>query len=283
MTDFMDICEKAVRASGALLMARFGRVEFREKGRADLVTEADYASQELVRHTIMEAFPDHRIIGEEDVPSAVEGYLRADASGYRWIVDPLDGTTNYVHRVPHFSVSLALERQGELLVAAVYDPAADECFTAAVGQGAYLNGVRLRTSGVADLSHALCAVGFPAVVTRDSPDLRLFLECLDKCQAFRRMGCASLNLCYVAAGRFDAAWSFSTKPWDAAAGALLVREAGGIVSSATGRGFDALCGKFLAAANARLHQQIVKVVQEANLDADRDAVSADMLQKDRGA
>jgi myo-inositol-1(or 4)-monophosphatase len=227
MSEYLEVCEKAVRRGGALLVERIGKVAVREKGRADLVTEADIASQELVRSTLRESFPDHSLMSEEDPI----GGAAATPTEYRWILDPLDGTTNYVHGVPHFAVSLALERRGELLVGAVYDPMADECFIAVRGGGAFLNGKPIRTSGIAKLSEALVAVGFPTVVQRDSPDLLLFNEAVMRCQAMRRTGSAALNMAYVAAGRFDASWACGTKLWDVAAGILLIREAQGAVTS----------------------------------------------------
>ena len=142
MSDYIIACEKAVRAGGAVVQDWIDRFEVREKGPADLVTQADLASQETIRRTILELFPDHRLVAEED-ERIVDPPARTE---YRWIADPLDGTTNYVHRVPHYCVSLALERGGELLVGAVYDPNRDECFTAAAGEGAFLNGQPIRTS-----------------------------------------------------------------------------------------------------------------------------------------
>jgi len=259
---YLEICEKAVRAGGKVLLEKWGRVAVHEKGRADLVTEADLVSQETVRRTIFDAFPDHDLVGEEDPPGRQESTIRSE---YRWIVDPLDGTTNYVHRVPHFSVSLALERRGELLAGAIYDPVADECFTAGRGEGSRLNGNPIRTSGVARLSDALAAIGFPAVVRPDSPDLRAFFEAVTACQAIRRTGSAALNLAYVAAGRFDACWSFSTKAWDAAAGALLIREAGGAVTDPRGTPFVLDCGHFLASATPPLHRELLALMARAGL------------------
>ena len=267
MPAFMEICEKAVRRTGRLLLERLGTVSVREKGPSDLVTEADFAAQEMVSQMVLEAFPDHIVIGEED-PAALSKAGRPAAGEkplYRWIVDPLDGTTNYVHQVPHFSVSLALEHGGQILVGAVYNPPGDECFTAVLGEGARLNGRPIHTSRVADLPKALCAIGFPASTRRDSPELLLFLEGLDRIQGFRRTGSASLNLCYVACGRYDVAWSFSTKIWDIAAGTLLIREAGGIVTSPDGGGLILEKGSFLAAANEGLHRQIKQLVIEAGL------------------
>lgn len=261
MADYIEICEKAVRRGGAALLDRLGRVTVREKGRADLVTEADVASQEVVRKTILEAFPDHSVLGEEDHPSATP----APRNPYRWIVDPLDGTTNYVHQVPFFSVSLALEHNGEPLVGAVYNPIADECFSAQANQGAYCNGVRLRSSQVTSLEHALVSMGFPAVVTPDSPDLRLFNQAVFVCQSMRRTGSAALNLAYVAAGRFDVAWGYAVKVWDIAAGALLVREAGGVITDFAGKELRMEHSPVLAAANRPLHDQMMALVRQAGI------------------
>ncbi len=269
MPGFMEICEEAVRRTGRLLLERLGKVTAREKGPADLVTEADFAAQEMVRQTVLEAFPDHVLIAEEDPAALSKAGRRAAGEKplYRWIVDPLDGTTNYVHQVPHFSVSLALEHDGQILVGAVHDPSADECFTAVAGEGAWLNGRRIQTSRVTELANALCAIGFPAATRHDSPELLLFLEGLDRIQAFRRTGSASLNLCYVACGRYDVAWSFSTKIWDIAAGTLLIREAGGLVTSPDGGDLILEEGRFLAAANERLHRQVGQLVLAAGLSS----------------
>ena len=163
--------------------------------------------------------------------------------------------------MPHYCVSLALERQGELIVGAVFDPVLDECFTAAAGQGAWLGGRPIHTSPVSALGDALAAVGFPPGAGRDCPDLLLFLEMLPRCQAIRRTGSSALNLCYVAAGRFDLYWSFSTRIWDVAAGALILREAGGCISSPTGGPFALEEAHFLAAANPTLHAQLCEIWQ----------------------
>lgn len=267
MSDFITVCEEAVRAGGAVLMDHFGHVTAREKGPADLVTEADFASQEAIRRRVLDAFPEHSFLGEEEprgrlTPTPDAGPPRSE---YRWIVDPLDGTTNYVHRVPHFSVSLALERAGEVLAGCVFDPGAEECFTAVAGAGAWLNGEPIHTSSVWRLQGALAATGFPPLVRPDSPEVRLFLEGLQALQAMRRTGSAALNLSYVAAGRFDAAWSLSTKVWDVAAGVLLIREAGGLVTSPEGGPLAIEEGRFAAAANTRLHAQLLAMIARAGL------------------
>ncbi len=161
--------------------------------------------------------------------------------------------------MPHYCVSLALERRGELIVGAVFDPVLGECFTAAAGQGAQLNGQPIRTSRVSALGDGLAAVGFPPGAGRDCPDLLLFLEMLPRCQAIRRTGSSALNLCYVAAGRFDLYWSFSTRIWDVAAGALILREAGGEISSPEGGPFLLEEAHFLAAATPALHAQLREI------------------------
>jgi myo-inositol-1(or 4)-monophosphatase len=259
--DYFRVCDSAVRAGGQVVQDWAGRFDVRKKGPADLVTQADLASQEVVRKTVLGAFPDHCLLGEESEPGA----RTSERAEYRWIVDPLDGTTNYVHGVPHYCVSLALERNGRLLVGAVYDPVLDECFSAVDGGGARLNGQPIRVSGVSQASEALAAVGFPYNVQSDAPDLRLFMEMLPRCQAIRRTGSSALNLCYLAAGRFDLYWSYSTHVWDVAAGVLIVREAGGIVTSPDGGEFMLEKASFLAAATPELHASLREVAATAGL------------------
>ncbi|MHB8900697.1 MAG: inositol monophosphatase family protein [Thermoguttaceae bacterium] len=263
MKDFITTAEKAVREGGAVLEKMLGRAKVREKGPADLVTEADFASQEVVRNIVLGAFPDHGFLGEETHP---DGEGQTDGSGeYRWILDPLDGTTNYVHGVPHFCVALALERRGQVVAGAVYSPMEEECYLAEVGKGAYLNGVAIFTSKVVDMSQSLAAVGLPSVVGPESPDLRLFNEALRACQGVRRTGSAALNLCYIAAGRFDVAWNYSTKIWDVAAGALIIQEAGGAIGSPYGGQFELGTGQLFSAANDTLLSQLNTLARTAGL------------------
>jgi myo-inositol-1(or 4)-monophosphatase len=269
LDDYMRVCEAAVRVGGQVVQDWAGRFDVRKKGPADLVTQADLASQEVVRKIVLAAFPDHCLLGEENEPICGADVSPAQAAGttapqsdYRWIVDPLDGTTNYVHGVPHYCVSLALERRGHLLVGAVYNPVLDECFTAGDGRGARLNDKPLHASGVSALSEALAAVGFPPGVQPDAPDLRMFLAMLPRCQAIRRTGSSALNLCYLAAGRFDLYWSYSTHIWDVAAGVLILREAGGCVTSPGGGAFSLEEVDFLAAATPQLHARLREVAAE---------------------
>jgi myo-inositol-1(or 4)-monophosphatase len=259
MDEYLKICQKAVRAGGNEVQSWVGKFDVRIKGPADLVTQADIASQEAVRRVVFEAFPEHSLLGEEDA-----ALLPAEnPSPYRWIVDPLDGTTNFVHGIPHYCVSLALEYQGELLVAAVFNPVDGECFTAAAGRGAWLNGEPIRTSRTTALSEALAVTGFPPQVKPDSPDYLVFSEAIFHCQGVRRSGSAALNLSYLAAGRYDALWSFGTKIWDVAAGVLLIREAGGVVCSAKGTDYHLSDGPLFAAANPQLLAQIYSIGERA--------------------
>ena len=257
MSSYITICEEAARAGGRVLLEKLGRVTVRQKAPADLVTEADFASQEVVSRTILDVFPDHDVLGEEETEDSA---CSRPAAEYRWIVDPLDGTTNYVHGVPHFSVSVALERRGVLLAGVVFNPVAGELFAATSGGGAFLNGETIRTSGIATMSDALAAIGFPPGVNEESPDLKAFLRTLPLFQAIRRTGSAALNLAYVAAGRFDASWSFSTRVWDMAAGVLLVQEAGGVIAAPEGGQLTLKTGHFLASAGPELHAQIEAVM-----------------------
>lgn len=203
---------------------------------------------------ILGAFPDHGFLAEENES------IPAGPLGLRWIVDPLDGTTNFVHGIPEYAVSIGLERNGELLVGVVYAPVYDQCYSAAAGEGAFLNGEPIRASETTQLSQAVVATSFPPRSTRTSGEVLRFLEVLGRCRATRRSGSSALNLCSVAAGRFDAFWSYDTKSWDVAAGALIVREAQGVLTGPGGREFQVLEASFLAAATPRLHQELCQVL-----------------------
>jgi myo-inositol-1(or 4)-monophosphatase len=251
-------CEAAARAGGAVLRAWEGRFRAREKGRSDLVTEADLASQDTILKLLSTEFPDHGFLGEEGA------HRDCGPDAPRWIVDPLDGTTNYVHGVPNYSVSVALERAGGVLVGTVYDPCSDECFTATLGGGAYLNGKRLAVSTVERMSQALVATSFSTSVQRGDPEVREFVEVLVTSQAARRMGSSALNLCYVAAGRFDAYWASTTKTWDVAAGFLLVSEAGGVVTGLDGGPVDLVRPRFISAATPALHDELRRILARAH-------------------
>jgi myo-inositol-1(or 4)-monophosphatase len=255
-------CEHAARAGGAELMAWRGRFAAREKAARDLVTDADLASQAAATRLIRQQHPGHAILAEESPQTDRAG------SDYCWIVDPLDGTTNYVHGFPFYCVSVAVSWGAEVVAGAVYDPVRDECFTAARGEGAFLDGAPLRTSDVEQLEQALAAVSFPAHLASDSADLASFLRAAPRCQAIRRTGSAALNLAYVAAGRLDAHWAHEIFPWDAAAGTLLVQEAGGVATGVGGEAFRWDAAHYLAASTEALHRALLPLVGAAEAPSD---------------
>lgn len=255
--EYLNVGESAARQAGQILLDFMGKIHVREKSRFDLVTEADFAAQEKVKEILLSAFPTHRILGEENIPGT-------DAAGgkgiYRWIVDPLDGTTNYVHSFPHFAVSLALEFDSEMQVGIIFAPVTGECFTAVRGGGAFLNGKPIQTSKVTEAEKSLIAVGFPPNSNSERPDVRAFLNVLTCTHAIRRTGSTALNLAFTACGRLDATWNFGTKPWDVAAGTLLMREAGGTVCGIHGEPFQVDDGHFLAAANGQLQEIFLRLI-----------------------
>jgi myo-inositol-1(or 4)-monophosphatase len=227
-TPTIDLLVEWARAAGAILREGYGQQhQISRKGRIDLVTAYDHRSEAYLLERIRASFPGDSIHAEES--GLFEG---GDA---RWFIDPLDGTTNYAHGIPAFSVSLAYAVRGSVLLGVVYDPMRDECFTAGRGHGAWLGSRRLRVSGASEFPHSLLVTGFPYEVGPDGRDnLRHFAHFTRLTQGVRRMGSAALDLCYVAAGRFDGYWELTLKPWDMAAGGLLVEEAGGRISRIDG-------------------------------------------------
>ncbi len=227
-----------------------------KKGAIDLVTEVDLECERMCRAVIAERFPEHDILAEELGATAAA----RSPSRFRWVFDPLDGTTNYAHGLPIFCSSLALEVDGRAEVGAIYDPSRRELFTAERGLGARLNGAPLTVSHTAALGDALLVTGFPYDVQKQAGDLvALFGEFLSRARAVRRLGSAALDLCYVAAGRFDAFWEQQLKSWDVSAGALIVSEAGGRVTGMDGSPFDPAAGHLIAS-NERLHDRVRAVI-----------------------
>jgi len=254
---FLATAVEAVLAAGDLQMARFGTdLRVAKKGAIDLVTEVDLAVERTFRAMVAERFPDHLVLAEELGASG-------PATGkYCWIFDPLDGTTNYAHGLPVFASSLALEIDGVVSVGAIYDPTRRELFTATLGGGAYLNGVPMRVSPVGTLVDAMLVTGFPYTIHQSRDELvSLFSMFISKAQAVRRLGSAALDLCYVAAGRMDGFWEQQLKPWDVAAGALMLAEAGGTITGLDGAPFDVRRGQLMAS-NGLLHAALLEVVRE---------------------
>ena len=229
-----------------------------KKGAIDLVTEVDLECERLCRGILAERFPDHDILAEELSSSPTE----AARARYRWVFDPLDGTTNYAHGLPIFCSSLSLELDGRPIVGAIFDPSRDELFTAERGGGAFLNGQPLRPSSTAVLGDALLVTGFPYDVRRKLDDLvAMFGAFLGASRAVRRLGSAAIDLCYVAAGRFDGFWEQHLKPWDVSAGALIVEEAGGTVTGMDGTPFNPAAAH-LVASNGPLHPSMLQVIAD---------------------
>lgn len=253
---FLATAIEAVLRAGELQLAYFRRgVRVKKKGTIDLVTDADVAVERMFRDLVRNRFPDHAVLAEELSDTG-------DASArHRWVFDPIDGTTNFAHGLPIFCSSLALEIDGRVEVAAVFDPNRQELFTAERGGGAFLNGAPLRVSGAEGLIDAVVCTGFPYDVHETLDDVvGLFGRFVGQARAVRRLGSAAIDLCYVAAGRMDGFWEQRLRAWDIAAGALLVEEAGGRVSSLAGDGFDPHGGEVVAS-NGRLHGAMLDVIR----------------------
>ncbi|MDI3339573.1 MAG: inositol monophosphatase family protein [Sphaerobacter sp.] len=251
-----EVAIDAARRAGALLRQKVGRVrEVRRKGPVDLVTEADRASEELILGAIRARFPEHAILAEES--GALSG--SAGEAAYRWLIDPLDGTTNFAHGYPFYAVSIALEAAGEVVLGVVYVPPLDELYVAERGRGAWLNGRRLHVSQTATLLEALVATGFLYDVDARGRNLPHWANFMHATQAVRRDGSAAIDLCHVAAGRVDGYWEEGLAPWDAAAGVLMVREAGGRVTGYRGELFG-LGGPTCVASNGLIHDAMLRVL-----------------------
>lgn len=259
---------EAVVRAGDLQIARVGGdLQVDKKGRIDLVTDVDLAVERMFRALIAERFPDHQVLAEELGGSA------AVPSGPCWVFDPIDGTTNFAHGLPIFCASLALEIGGVPEVAAIYDPNRRELFTAERGRGAWLNGRPLRVSTADTLVDAMLVTGFPYDVhTRVDEIVGLFAAFIGCARAVRRLGSAAIDLCYVAAGRMDGFWEADLKPWDIAAGALIVAEAGGRVTELNGAPFQSRGGSVLAT-NGRIHDAMLAVVREDRLKRARNGTA----------
>jgi myo-inositol-1(or 4)-monophosphatase len=245
--------------AGRILQGRLGRAQkIAYKGTVNLVTEMDFLAEKKIVSLIRRRHPDHGFLAEEKVQ-------KRTASPFRWIIDPLDGTTNYAHGFPVYSVSIALEKEGEVILGVVYDPARDELFVSQKGKGARLNGRRIAVSSTPRLSRSLLATGFPYDLRESRVNnfdhFRNFALCT---HAVRRCGSAALDLCYVAAGRSDGFWEMKLGPWDLAAGSLMVTEAGGRVTDFEGRPLG-LDGRRVLASNSRIHREMMKILRKGKM------------------
>ncbi len=259
MEPMVNIALRAARSAGDLIVKasqRIDRLQINEKSQNDFVTEIDHMAEKEIIDQLRSAYPDHCFIGEES------GTIKGKDSDSQWIIDPLDGTTNFIRGIPHYAVSIAFRHKGRIEHAVVYDPIKQEEFTASRGRGAQLNGSRIRVSGLDQPRSALYATGIP-FSGQPFENMQPYLDCMtalaDQSSGMRRMGAASLDLAYVAAGRVDAFWEMFLQPWDIAAGVLLVKEAGGRVADFQG-GDDYLNNGHIVACTPRLLKPTLKTV-----------------------
>jgi myo-inositol-1(or 4)-monophosphatase len=252
---FLSTAWQAASAAGEVIRENWERPRTIEyKGAIDLVTSVDRDAERTILDVLQREFPEHGFLSEE--AEAIEGR----SNEYRWIIDPLDGTTNFAHGYPHMGVSIALEQSGRSILGLVYDPLRRECFRAVAGQGATLNGTPIRPSTIDELDKSLLATGFPYDRRQHADEyLAFFRAFLTRCQGIRRAGSAALDLCYLASGRIDGFWELKLKPWDVAAGALILAEAGGALSDFSGKRFS-IFGSETLASNGAIHDQMVQVV-----------------------
>ena len=252
MNSFLDVAIETAREAGAILLAEFDRpVKISYKGEVDIVTQADKRSEQAIVSRLRSHFPKHAIVAEEGGGTESE-------SPFRWHVDPLDGTTNFAHGYPCFAVSLGLEEAGELIVGVIFQPVSGELFTAVKGDGAYLNQKKIEVSRIEKLATSLLCTGFPSVKRSQNPNIHYYWDFTLRSHGVRRDGSAAMDLASVACGRFEGFWEFGLHTWDTAAGVLLVREAGGVVSQFDGQPYR-LGDRELLASNGRVHEEMKEV------------------------
>jgi myo-inositol-1(or 4)-monophosphatase len=243
------------REAGALLMSHFNRqIKIEYKGDADLVTVADRKSEALIMEKLRAQFPDHDVMGEE-------GARIENGSDYKWYIDPLDGTTNFAHGFPVFCVSLGVQFKGQSAAGVIYDPTRDEMFAAAAGKGATLNGNPIRVSETSRLADSLIGTGFPSHKRHKNPNIHFYHQITLRSHGVRRAGSAALDLCNVAAGRFEGFWEFNLNPWDTAAGVVIAEEAGARITDFSGGPF-ALNSRETLASNGLIHDALLHEFQE---------------------
>ena len=271
LKNFLKIAIEAAKEAGRIQRERFGEnFKIEHKGEINLVTEVDYQCEKAIIDIIKRDYPEHEILTEEagSVKGLPPSHSPLTKGGqmegkYKWIIDPLDGTTNYAHSYPCFCASVGLEIDGEIVAGAVYNPMIDELFTSIKGEGAYLNGNRIRVSKIGDINKSLLATGFPYDI-RESKENNLnhFCNFAVRAQAIRRPGSAVLDLCYLAAGRFDGFWELKLYPWDMAASSLIVKESGGMITDFKGSEFSIYKGEMLAS-NGLIHKEMINILNLA--------------------
>jgi len=254
---FLSIAARAARLAGQVILKNIGRIskkDIKHKQKSDFVTRIDKESEKIIIKTVKENFPDHLFLAEESLKEA-------ETDRYRWIIDPLDGTTNYIHQYPVFSVSIALEYKREIILGVVYDPLRGELFTAEKGKGSCLNTHRVRVSKISSSSDSLITTGFP-FRSKEFIDeyLRLFKNVFHKVSDLRRAGSAALDLAYLASGRCEGFFEIGLSPWDMAAGEILIKEAGGVVTD-FGGGPDYLLTGDIVAGNPAIHRKLLREVK----------------------
>lgn len=255
MPSYVEAAAGIAREAGALITAFAQRkIGFELKGEFDLVTEADRTSEKFIVESLEKLYPTHAIVAEE-------GGGQKGSSEFRWYVDPLDGTTNFAHGFPAYNVTLALERDGELIAGVIFDPTRDEMFSAERGSGAFLNGAPIGVSKTSKIETSLMATGFPSRKRHLNTNIHFYYQMAMSSHGVRRAGSAALDLAYVACGRLDGFWEFSLNPWDMAAGVLLIREAGGVCTDMRGNPLD-LRGPHVLADNGAVHPAVLEMFRD---------------------
>lgn len=257
--DYLKSAEKAAREAGKIILSNLGKVKHIsfKSSETNLVTEIDKKSEQLIIDILLNDFPDFDVLAEES------GGLSTKNSEYMWVIDPLDGTTNFAHGLPIFSISIGLLKGNEVIAGVVYDPTRDHLFYAEKGKGAFLNGKKLSVSKTKEIKKSLLVTGFPYNV-EENPDhcIERFVTMLKNSRAVRRLGSAALDFAYVASGIFDGFWEVKLNPWDIAAGLLLVKEAGGKITNFNGQEIDIFNPQVLAT-NGLIHEQVIKLIEQA--------------------
>jgi myo-inositol-1(or 4)-monophosphatase len=256
MSKYLEVAVDTVLKTGKFLKKQFGLPKtVKHKGEIDIVTDSDLKAEEIIIKSLKKAFPSHHFLAEETVSTN-----RMPAKGYKWIIDPIDGTTNFAHGYPMFSISIALEYNSEIIAGTAYNPLSDELFTAEKDKGAYLNAKMIRVSSINRLSQSLLSTGFPYDIWKNPHKILEYNNRFQKkAQGIRRDGSAVMNLCYTACGRFDGFWEARLKPWDTASGILILKEAGGKITDFEGGKYSIYKDEILAT-NGKIHKEMINIL-----------------------